>query len=146
MPSYVALILLACLMYAIENVILDVRLKEVHPLVTMTASASVACGISIMISWYNSPLIRQQITTMTREQWLYVVIISLLAAGGGYCFYWSYGSGGDAAKIPIIATALPIMAIAIRSIYLRELPAWNDVMAFVLVFIAVVLVSMKRGP
>ena len=97
----------------------------------------IASNLFMTAAWYGHLRFRE--TALWK-----VILASWLLALFEYCLQvpanrWGYGHF-TAAQLKVLQEAITIVVFAVfAAIWLRELPRWNEAVAFVLIFAAVVI-------
>lgn len=141
MPVYVWFALAACLLYAIENIIIERYLSQVSALVMMTTSSilMVALTATLLCTKGRAGLALTYPDSVLA--WRMLLLEAVLAGIAGYCFFKAYNTGGNASVIPIIVVSMPVFAHTIKAGLSMTLPQPREIADVILVAIAVWLVS-----
>ena len=103
----------------------------------------VASNVFMTFAWYG------QLKVEHRPLWL-IVIISWGIAFFEYCLQvpanrWGYGLF-TAAQLKILQEAITIIVFGVFAVvWLREMPRWNEVMAFGLIMLAVIVANLPHA-
>jgi len=132
--------LVATLLYAVCNVLLELKFSKLNALTLMIVYASVI--------WISAVGMRQLVKTddpsfsfPAGTMLLFAIVLGLIYAAGDYFFVSAYTSGGDVVTITCITILIPVVASLIKFGITKDLPNMWQVSGYVLAAGAIVLVA-----
>ena len=130
----------ATALYAVCNVLLELKFSKLNALTLMIVYASVI--------WISAVGMRQLVKTNdpsfsfpTGTMLLVAIVLGLIYAAGDYFFVSAYNHGGDVVTITCITILIPVVASLIKFGMTKNLPNVWQVSGYVLAAGAVALVA-----
>lgn len=129
--------IIAILLYASGNVILDRKLRDVPPLsiVFIYGCAlmvlSGGCGISA----------RREIIIPSHTQWLFLLLVSVCWFLADNCYFRAYHSGVSMLFVTTCVACMPAVSSLLSMCFGGKAPTWRHWAAWVLILSALLLVA-----
>jgi len=132
--------LIATLLYAVCNVLLELKFSKLNPLTLMIVYASVI--------WISAVSMRQVMKTddpsfsfPTGTLLAVAIVLGLIYAVGDYFFVSAYTHGGDVVTITSITILIPVLASLIKFGITKQVPNLWQVSGYILAAGGVILVA-----
>lgn len=102
----------------------------------MTAIANIFTGLVV---WAIFPASMAQISTMTGQDWIIMIILGVIQVGGGYCFYNMGVQKVSAQKASVISLWEMILGPIWVALFLKEYPSIPVLIGFVIILVGMLL-------
>lgn len=136
----VLLAIIALILCAVQNTIIERKLSQISPLVYMALSQSIIFTLSLSGLFFYHKLDPNIIMPQGNQYW-FLAICGILIFFSGLCFFGAYHSGGSLIVVATILSLVPIVASLIKFAAGGGLPNGNQLLGWLFALIAVILIS-----
>ena len=137
-------ILLAVFLYALQNVIIEQKLKQVQPLLALIHYFPIMLALTVF-----SLGIQFRGATIEWPSWTTIGFLALCAAIvfiADICFFNAYFNGGSLPMITTMTACLPVIATLIQFGITKQSPTTTQIIGMALAIVAIALVSYEVKP
>jgi len=135
--------LIAVILYGLGNVLLEQKLFKFHNLTILAVAFPVMLVFTFIfrqILAANSTDVSLKFPTTGYDWWMFVFFGAVIFLAN-YCYTGAFTSGGNLLVISSLLILTPVTAVAFRTFWVREMPNFYHISAFVFAAIAVFLAA-----
>jgi|GEM_PF-6462723 drug/metabolite transporter (DMT)-like permease len=134
-------VLLAISFFAIQNIKLETRLSECHPVILALAINTTALAIAIFHLSANKGLGLDMTGPTLASTLPTIILVATVTYIGQFFFLSAYTSGGKATVITTIILLLPVLVSIIKYLTAKELPSTYHIIGYTLAVASVIFLS-----
>lgn len=140
-PTHLAFLAVCC--FALENALISKYLHKISACILLAIMHAIVACIFVLIVAVNKPGGEGWITPTGFWIWVLIVGCSAVFGLGDFWYLTALQSKESVGTVTLMIAALPVIATLISSVLNKTLPTLDEVFAWVLVFGALVVLTLK---
>jgi drug/metabolite transporter (DMT)-like permease len=136
--------LIGLTLYAVQNTIIDVRLKQFSTLSLLVVFYLTMLPLGLMLLVYQK-YTGEQLTIPTGDSLKIVVVVAIMFFIADFFYIGAYTSGGSAVPITILAALVPVVCALMKFVWVREVPTNFHFAGFVCALLAVAFIAFGNS-
>ena len=135
---------IAIMLYAIQNTIIDVKLKNNSTASLLLVFYIVLLPLAIGLFCYQK--LSGQAVTIPQGNTLWIVVaVAVMFFVADFFYFGAYTSGGDVATITIILVLMPVVSALIKFLWVKDVPTPYHMIGFVFAAISVIFILIGNS-
>jgi drug/metabolite transporter (DMT)-like permease len=136
--------LIGVIMYAIQNTIIDVRLKQYSTVSLLIGWYGVLLPLAVGLFVYQK-IIGSPVVIPTGSNLWMLVAVAVMFFVADFFYIGAYTAGGDAVTITILLAMMPVVAALMKFVWVKEIPTFYHVVGFICALFAVGFVAVGNA-
>lgn len=141
-PTYWAM--MAMVVYAAYNVVVEKKLAKVSPYLSATFLVAAMLASSLILFPFREKVGVETTNWPTGWQLAIFALFGPLILAADYCYFTAYHKGGTVAEVATVAALCPVIASAIKLGIGGGMPSWSQIVGFLMAIGSVVLVTRGK--
>jgi len=136
----ILLALIGIILYAVQNVIIDVRLKQYSTASLLLGWYVVLLPLAVGLYLYQKQAGASLVMPVGRDL-VYMIVVAGMFFVADFFYIAAYTHGGNAVTITILLVLMPVVAALMKFVWVQEVPTQYHLAGFVLALLAVLCIA-----
>ncbi len=136
--------LIATILYAIQNTLIDVKLKQYSTVSLLLGFYLILLPLGIAMFLFMK-FTGQPISIPSGEGIKIVAVVAISFFVADFFFVGAYTSGGNVVTITIILVLMPVIGAIIKFLWVKEIPTSYHIVGFIFAALAVTFIAIGNS-
>jgi drug/metabolite transporter (DMT)-like permease len=136
--------LIGICMYAVQNVIIDVKLKQYSTATLLMSFYIVLLPLGAGLFFYQK-MRGQQVIVPDKDAVLLIAAVAAMFFFADFFYIGAYTKGGNAVTITILAVLMPVLCAVMKFLWVREIPTRYHFIGFLFAALAITFVAVGNS-
>jgi len=136
--------LIGLTLYAVQNVIIDVKLKQYSTMGLLVGFYLVMLPVGLGVIFYQK-YTGQSLSIPSGNAMGIVAAVALMFFIADFFYIGAYTSGGSAVPITILAALVPVVCALLKFLWVKEVPTRFHLAGFACALLAIVFIALGNA-